>query len=735
MHPLRHYREIWCADFEFGAPPGGRPEPRCVVAREVRTGRLVKAWLDGAVAVDPVVPAGPDVLFVAFYASAELGCYLALNWPMPARVLDLFVEFRNHTNGTGTACGAGLLGALVHFGLDGIDSAEKDAMRDLALRGGPYSGSERGVLLDYCQSDVDALIRLLPRMLPVVDLPRALLRGRYMVAAARMEWCGVPIDADTFGPIQTHWSLLRTRIVREVNRSIGVYVPTDRPRVDPTTAHGAAVYDAAKEFRVDPDALAEAADYLHRQDCDATAARREAIAAARRATGLTPNRMGRLVGRGKDHPDVVGLDVAARELAGTYPDLGIGRGYDPDAPDEDNSQRLWDLLARPDPKVPPRNDAGFLRRAADLLGPDGGQDLGDRPLSFSTVRFSDYLIRHKIPWPRLGTGRLDLSDDAFKEMARAYPDRIGPVRDMRTTLGEMRAFRLAVGDDGRNRTLLSVFRSRTGRNQPSNSQFIFGPSAWLRSLIRPRPGRAVAYVDWSQQELAIAAALSGDPGMRDAYTSGDFYLAFAKMAGAVPAGATKQTHAKERDQFKTVALGVLFGLGADSLARKIGEPPYKGRELLGLHRRAFPRFWAWIEDVETAAMLTGTMRTVFGWTLHLGPDVKPTAVRNFPMQANGAEMMRLAACLATERGVEVCCPVHDAFLIEADDDRIDIDTTRMQVAMRDASELVLPGFPLKTDAKIVRYPDRYSDPRGEKLWAVVQALLADVHSEREVYLQ
>ena len=45
-----------------------------------------------------------------------------------------------------------------------------------------------------------------------------------------------------------------------------------------------------------------------------------------------------------------GLDVTARELAGMYPDLGIGRGYDPDGPDDDDyAGRLWAVLPEPDP--------------------------------------------------------------------------------------------------------------------------------------------------------------------------------------------------------------------------------------------------------------------------------------------------------------------------------------------------------------------------------------------------
>jgi hypothetical protein len=61
----------------------------------------------------------------AYYASAELGCYSALGWPMPERILDLFTEFRARTNGLDTLAGNSLLGALASFGLDGMGAAEK----------------------------------------------------------------------------------------------------------------------------------------------------------------------------------------------------------------------------------------------------------------------------------------------------------------------------------------------------------------------------------------------------------------------------------------------------------------------------------------------------------------------------------------------------------------------------------------------------------------------------------
>lgn len=726
MDALACYREVWCADFEFRAPPGHRPEPLCVVAREVRSGRLVRAWLTDAPPASPPFPVGPDALFVAFYASAELGCHLALGWPVPARVLDLYAEFRNLTNGLPTPHGSGLLGALAHFGLDALDGAEKDAMRELAMRPGSHSDAERAALMGYCQSDADALARLLPQMAAHLDLPRALLRGRYMAAAARMEWTGVPIDVEALARLRANWDAIKARLVREVDRDYGVFVPAGRRPLDPTTRFGAAVRDAARDWGIDPDVLAEAATHVHRLEREGCADRLEAIRAARTATGLTAARVGKLLDAGKDYGDVPGLDGKARELAGMYPDLGIGTGYHPTGVDEDYAPRLWELLARPDPVPPARHDPATIRRAAEMVGP-GGRSVPDGPLRFSAARWGRYLARKGIPWPRLPSGALELSDEVFREMAKAYPAEVGPVRDLRHALGQMRLHDLAVGPDGRNRCLLSAFRARTGRNQPSNSAFVFGPSAWLRSLIRPGPGRAVAYLDWSQQELAIAAALSGDQRMAEAYRSGDFYLAFARMAGAVPPGATKQTHAREREQFKAASLGVLYGLGAESLARKLGEPRCRGRELLEMHRRTFKRFWAWSDAVEERAVLTGRLRTRLGWAVRVGREVNPRSLRNWPMQAHGAEMMRLAACLATERGLRVCCPVHDAFLVEAAEVEIDAEADRMREAMREASELVLPGFPLGTEAKVVRHPDRYADPRGGRMWETVQGILAGLY--------
>jgi hypothetical protein len=174
--------------------------------------------------------------------------------------------------------------------------------------------------------------------------------------------------------------------------------------------------------------------------------------------------------------------------------------------------------------------------------------------TFKSERWTDYLKSNGIPWPCLLSGRLDLSDNTFREMARSYPV-VAPIRELRSTLSEMRLASLQVGTDGRNRCLLSPFRARTSRNQPSNSRFIFGPSVWMRSLIQPDPGMGLAYVDWSQQEFGIAAALSGDVAMQEAYLSGDPYLAFAIQAGAAPKGCIKRCNRRVACGFTSARSG------------------------------------------------------------------------------------------------------------------------------------------------------------------------------------
>jgi DNA polymerase I len=590
--PLLPFREIWLLDFEFH----GAPEKSwvvCMVAREVHSGQVIRMWRDELVNLRKApFDVGPDALVVAYYASAEIGCFLALGWPLPTNLLDLFTEHRCSTNGlnlTGAKPNS-IISALRYRGLPSIEAEEKSAIIKLITSKRAFSDAERRAILDYCESDVDALRALLPAMAPTIELRQALHRGRYMAAAARIEAAGIPIDADLHAELVGEWEPLKRAIVAAVSTQYGD------------------VYD------------------------------------------------------------------------------------------------------------------GF---------------------SFKSERFRAHLeTRGILPhWPVDLDGKLILDDQTFREMAQFYPG-LQPLHELRGTLGRLRLTGLEIGSDRRNRVMLSAFGSRTGRNQPSNTRFVFGPATWMRGLIRPEPGRALAYIDWSSQEIGIAAGLSGDERLIDAYKSGDIYMAFARDAKLVPPDATKQSHPNERAVCKTIVLGIGYGMGAASMAARAHISVAEARGLLRQHQSVYKQYWQWVDDIVSTALYRNQIATRFGWRQHInvghevnyssrrvrghvesryGPNAR--ALMNFPMQAGGAETMRLAAIAATEAGIEVCAPVHDAFLIAAPIEKIDEETARMRLIMSAAGQAVA-GLPIATDVKHVLYPDRYMDERGLKMWQMVQALLA-----------
>ncbi len=462
----------------------------------------------------PPFDVGERSLFVAYFSSAEWNCFLSLGWPLPVRVLDLWCEFRNLLNGSKPPAGWGLLSCLAFHGLDSMDASEKTEMRELAIRGGPFTSEEMAALMDYCQTDVDALDKLLPMMLPKIDFPRAIHRGRYMVAVSAMEHAGVPIDVETLAMFRRQWVPIKTKLIESVDESFGVF--------DGTT--------------------------------------------------------------------------------------------------------------------------------------------------FKQDRFADYLIRHGIPWPETDTGRLALDDDTFRQQAKSYPQ-VSPLRELRHALSEMKLGKLG---------------SRIGRTEPNDV-------ASVRQPIRPEPTvqqqvylwsvRVVAFVDQADtRDVPLPTSIGRNKNlalrprcpvirqwpkrMRPATRTWNSPRWPVRSQHRPP----RQSHPAERSAFKVCMLATQYGMSEHGLAAKLNKPVAFARNLLRQHRETFPVFWRWSQSQVDAAMLLGRLQTVFGWTIHTIGGDNPRSLANFPMQANGAEMMRLACSLATEAGITVCCPVHDAILIEAPTD-------------------------------------------------------------------
>lgn len=253
-------------------------------------------------------------------------------------------------------------------------------MQWMFIDGGPTTGDEWQAGVKYCEEDVQDTLLVFRGLLPKLDLPRALIRGRYVCSVAVMERNGMPIDTELLDQMRDRWDDTQTKLIAATGNGLGVY--------------------------------------------------------------------------------------------------------------------------------------------------EGGK--------FRTHLFRKLLSREQIPWPKLETGKLDLRDKTFRNMTRGNRT-ISMLRELRHALGQTRLFKkLAVGSDGRNRTGLTPFRSKTGRNQLSNAKFVFGAARAIRGLVQPTPEKVFAYADYSSQEIAVSAILSKDDRLRQAYGQPCCYVVFGQQAGAIP---------------------------------------------------------------------------------------------------------------------------------------------------------------------------------------------------------
>ena len=557
--------EVWVSDFEYSQKSNELPHVLCMVARELRSGKTVKLWLGDNPPARPPFDVS-QCIYVAYNAIAECLCHLVLGWPLPSNVIDLYAEFRNLVANRRKELNVdrlSLLDALSFYDLPRLSRGSKEYWRDIAVRQGPHSEEEKTGLLDYCKADVDGTAALYERMLPFLDGPRTLLRGRYSASAACIQRNGIPVDGLEIDRIEQKRDSIRLELIRDIDGQFDCY------------------------------------------------------------------------------------------------------------------------------------KAG----------------------KFQEAKFHAFVKSRSMHWPRLNSGRLRLDKGTFSDMAKWHPE-LTPLHELRKTLAELTKQPLAVAPNSRCHVSPGLFGTLTGRNSPRASEFIFSRAKWWRHLILARPGYVLIYLDWRSQEFAIAAALSGDEAMMEAYRTGDAYLGFGKACKVIPENATPDSHPELRKTFKVATLALQFGIGAERLGMDLGGGPIAGRRMLDRYQEAFPVFTRWSESQANKALLNGTLVTPFGWQIEADAlDVKPRTYRNFPIQATGADMMRIAIILMIQRGVNVCAMVHDGFLIEAPIADVDRQLVTADKSMREASRLALYGFEVDVDQEI--HADRFRDPSGADMWETI----------------
>jgi hypothetical protein len=357
-------------------------------------------------------------------------------------------------------------------------------------------------------------------------------------------------------------------------------------------------------------------------------------------------------------------------------------------------------------------------------------------LKFSHQKFEMFLEAEGLEkaWPRTDKSKSrQLNKETWEGMVTLTPE-LEYLWQLYKTV-TMPQLNIACDMDGRNRVLLGAFGTTTSRNNPrgdaERGTFIFAPAKWVRFLIKAPKDMALAYLDWSNQEFGIGAILSGDKNMLRSYEAGDPYMELAIQCGAAPAGATKKTHRPIRDLYKGATLGIGYGQTEWGFSKKTKVGAATARQVFAGYKQRYSKYIAWRENQIDDYDIGSKISTRLGWTLHRGDRVKPNTVLNFGAQANAAEMLRLAIIEMCRRGVDVCCPVHDAVLIQAPITEIESAATEAQLCMNDASAAILAGFILRVDRDIYRFPERFHDEKGEATWRTISEIVEELKQEPE----
>lgn len=252
----------------------------------------------------------------------------------------------------------------------------------------------------------------------------------------------------------------------------------------------------------------------------------------------------------------------------------------------------------------------------------------------------------------------------------------------------------SVGSDGRVRPYMNIFGAQSSRSQPAATGFMFLKPAWMRVMVSPPKGKALAGIDFGSEEFFISALLSRDQNMIDAYLSGDVYLYFAKLAGAVPMDGVREDYEPQRDLFKSTVLGISYLMTKYGLAVKLTQDtgifhtPDDAQKLIDKFYKVFSTFAKWQEEDIENYLDGNEVKLNDGWYMWRD-NINFRSAANVRIQGAGAVIMRESDIRAYQQGIYVPFTLHDALYVEYDlEDFSAID--KLANSMRDAFVAYFP---------------------------------------------
>jgi|3_EtaG_2_1085321.scaffolds.fasta_scaffold02396_7 DNA polymerase I-like protein with 3'-5' exonuclease and polymerase domains len=293
-------------------------------------------------------------------------------------------------------------------------------------------------------------------------------------------------------------------------------------------------------------------------------------------------------------------------------------------------------------------------------------------------------------WPITATGKLKTDDKTVFHFAQSCED-INDFYLLSEFVNSQKLKGFIVGPDHKARTPYFMYGLKTGRTNPSTSRHPFNAPKCMRNLIKPPPDKVSVNFDYKNQEIAIAAYLSGDPQLIAAVETGDPYIATARLVGAVPVGATKKSHSKERNLYKVTLLACLYRQGAVNMSKRMNINIDVGTEYQVKIKNIYNEYFRWIKPIVDRALLQGFLETKHGFRYYVNPGehYNPRTFYNFPIQSHGSEMLRHALIGITKAGIELNALIHDGIVVTLDRKKFRKQFLKVKKIMEEASRKIL----------------------------------------------
>jgi hypothetical protein len=237
--PVSNFKNVVVGDFEYEAADGDLPDVLCMVAHvldeNLRHVRTIKLWR-GEFGAAPPFDTGPDTLFVAYSAWAEMTCFKVLGWKFPVHIFDQHTAYLAASNillpfspdEIRKKPRKRLPDACCAYGIEGWENIDKGDISKAIGTGtwpGRYSSQD---ILDYCEEDVRMSTLLLRAQLrgrgsmAPADTPRVIYWSNYSAkCVALIQARGMPIDMFLWDLVQENRAAVIQELLRRFDPSHG----------------------------------------------------------------------------------------------------------------------------------------------------------------------------------------------------------------------------------------------------------------------------------------------------------------------------------------------------------------------------------------------------------------------------------------------------------------------------------------------------------------------------------